>query len=343
MTTMQQPHDSRPFPMSEVIDMIEHVNEDHQKELLLCLKAFLNVHNATHANILQIFPEGFEVKTDIQSQSLFIPFINQEGPHEALRATVQAAIAKVGVSNKPKQHEFAVIDVQFPSANFCRLELAAGKLPNEFWIPGDAYRFQLKQPGTVNTPESETKQSDVKPSQVPQRAYTIRHADGQSIWVDVFCHKTPTGAISQGSAWVQSHLPGDKITLSGGRREHFPNFEVGATLLVGDETGLPTIAALLEQWDSHYPLHVMIEIGDEEEQAYLNHLSLPTQTQIHWIQRGSVAGQALIEAVAQFDQPVHAAWGALEGNAAKQIKADLCERHHLERDQCRVGGYWKQS
>lgn len=344
MTTMQQSPDSRPIPMSEVIDMIEHVNEDHQKELLLCAQAFASVQSAKSAQIQRVFPEGLEVQVDNQSQLVFVPFVIAGTPHEALRATVQAAMTKLGQKNVPKVHHFTVVDVQFPSVNFCRLELAIGKLPNELWVPGDAYRFHLQQPTTVRSSPSETKQTieqGAKQSKIPQRAYTIRHADAQSIWVDVFCHNTPQNQPSQGSLWAKQHLPGDQISLSGGRREHFPDFEAGTTLLLGDETSLPTIAALLEQWSSKWPLHVMVEIGDLDEQAYLNNLKLPPQVQIHWVKRGDVSGQALVEAVAQFDQPVHAAWGALEGNAAKQIKADLCERHNLERDQCRVGGYWK--
>lgn len=314
-----------PIQTEDAAYTIGHVNEDHVAEMLLCVRAFTDIQDPIDVKLTALYPDG--VQGDVTSaagqRSVFIPY-SVEGPaHEAIRATVAAAMKKLGIKPEQRVAHWQVTENRVLSPHFRRLMLDLGEDARPDWAAGYCCRFVL--------PVKSQKGED--PS---TRPYTLRRVDAGRAAVDIYCHDdTP------GSRWAMNLKVGDQVTVRGGRHEPFPDFSAGPGLLLGDETALPTIAALLESWAHQYPLQVLLEVDDAADQLYLDEVELPQGCQVGWVTRGDGAGVKLLAAVKRLEQTPAAVWGATEVEAAKHLRAYLNTICGLSAQQGRVTGYWQ--
>lgn len=318
MTTAQV---HEPVQNGELAYTIQHVNQDHVAEMLLCIRAFTTVEEPTDTQITALYADGMQVSvTSAAGQSsVFIPYSVNGPAHEAIRATVMTATKQLGISPQQRSAVWQVTANRVLTPHFRRLILDLGEDARPDWAAGYACRFAL--------PNGEPPAS---------RPYTLRQLEACRAVVDVYCHdNTP------GSRWALKLKAGDLVTVADGRAETFPDFSAGPGLLLGDETALPTIATLLESWVHEQPLRVLLEIGDTSNRQYLDDVLLPRRCYFSWIARGKQAGLSLLSAVKMLEQYPAAVWGATETQVAKQLRSHFKHECGLSTQQGRVTGYWR--
>ncbi|MDF1790776.1 MAG: siderophore-interacting protein [Thalassobaculaceae bacterium] len=119
-------------------------------------------------------------------------------------------------------------------------------------------------------------------SKLDTRIYTIRRVDppAGTLDVDFFMH----GGDGPGMQWASGTAPGDIVGIVG-PAAHGPK-QADWNLLVGDETGLPGIARILEGLPRSARGVALIEVaGAAEEQA----IDAPPGVEVRWLHRGSTA------------------------------------------------------
>lgn len=313
MTTMTR----TPIDRHEAQEIIEHVNEGHVPELILCARAFTSISVPTHTQMTDVFTDGFQLDvTDADgTTSHFVPYSVPESPHVAIRATVDAAMKKLGIKPEARVAHWRVLENRVLTPHFRRLVLDLGENTRVDWQPGYACRFDV-------------------PGQEHGRPYTLRRLNGQQTEVDVYCHDHTLG-----SQWAEGLNAGDSVTVRGGRHEGMPDFSKGAALLLGDETALPTIAALLEGWAHEHPVHVLLEVRDPADQRYLDDVTVPAHCAVTWLTTGVESGASIRHEFSGLAQAPAAVWGALEVESAKTTRKAL-QAAYPEAD-VRITGYWR--
>lgn len=172
------------------------------------------------------------------------------------------------------------------------------------------------------------------------RNYTVRHADpdrGQ-IDIDVVLH----GGQGPGTRWATSALPGDRLGLLLQGRHHAPPTGTDWQLLVGDETALPAIAAILEAAPGGTVLHVIVEVPSP---ADIPQLASSAEAHVNWLPRSgamSRPGQLALRCLRESPLPSGSGYAWLAGEAASVRAA----RRHLRaiglpRSRLYACGYWR--
>lgn len=112
------------------------------------------------------------------------------------------------------------------------------------------------------------------------RVYTVRHVDAPKglLWIDFFDH----GGSGPGARWLRRTVPGDVVGALG-PAAHGPK-PARRILLVGDETGLPGIARILEDAPDDMEGLALVVVADESERQLLR---LPKGVEIRWLLRSS--------------------------------------------------------
>ncbi|TNH03782.1 hypothetical protein FHQ26_03260 [Testudinibacter sp. TR-2022] len=317
------------------IDIIEHVTEDHYRELLAISRVYLNSETET-VNFIDLFEEGMllTIQYGDQQKTDLIPFLATGEIHHKVRHLAMTAIERSSDSQSQAKHQFFdVLHNQMITKNICRLTLKSSQ-PLPIDKPGYAWNFSL------TTFDHIPDMAELKINE-QRRYYTLRQAKKSSAtvafndiaFVDVFLHgNTP------GSVWSRNLQQGDIIHSAGDYNEKTDHLEQGNTVLIADETSLPTVAWLLENWKNPLPPTVISITHQIEDQDYLNNSQLPENSQIHHLHYSNCADNLLqiLETIPQIDS----VWGAFEHHAAKIIRQYLRTQRKLDARQNRVKGYW---
>lgn len=212
----------------------------------------------------------------------------------------------------------------------------------------------------------------------PLRTYTVRAArpDKREVDVDVVLH----GDGGPAAQWAQAARPGDEVALVGpdaghdgehGGLEYRPPAQMGATLLAGDETAVPAIAAILERLPADVRGEALLEVPETADELLLEK---PQGVRVEWLARnGADHGAHLIPAVQtatgrlltdpkpdqQLDdvnvdgqilwdtpqEPVADglyAWLAGEAGVIKTLRRHLVTERGLDRRAVAFMGYWRR-
>lgn len=209
--------------------------------------------------------------------------------------------------------------------------------------------WPLQQPGEIITLCFATPEDDVvlpeegwrfpagAPEQ-PWRNYTVRSHRPQTgeIDVDVLLHEPRGPACTVAS---QCQL-GWSVGYAGPRVDYAPIQDVDWLLLVGDETALPAIAAILEVTSPSTPALALIEVGGPEDE-----LTLQPHHRVQWVHRGRApagVSTALCDALRALELPdgTGQAWGAAESTVARELRTVLRDERGMPRTHARARGYW---
>ncbi|WP_410656192.1 siderophore-interacting protein [Amycolatopsis sp. lyj-112] len=178
---------------------------------------------------------------------------------------------------------------------------------------------------------------DVRP---PMRTYTVRSVrqPAREIDVDFVLH----GDDGPASAWASRAAEGDRVAFLGPHGLY--NVPEGTTwqLLIGDETAIPAIGAIVEALPAGTRALVYIEISDREDRQVFE-----TQgtVELHWVVRGSAGvGEAVLEAVRKADLPggTPYAWISGEANMVKLARRHLVRERGIDKRAICFTGYWRQ-
>lgn len=214
--------------------------------------------------------------------------------------------------------EVEVVRVDRLSPSFVRIELGSPALA-EFGVDGPLYDQRIKLvfpdgPGDQVLPDLSELGPDwmtawfERPAEERGhlRTYTVRDVVGSGagtrLVVDVVLHGTDGhGEAGPGSRWAARAVPGDRIVVLAPRRgaafggiEFVPG-TAGRLLLVGDETAVPAVAAILAQLPPRARGAAFLEVPVDGDVQTVEH---PIGVEVTWLPRdGSPRGERLHVAV----------------------------------------------
>lgn len=173
------------------------------------------------------------------------------------------------------------------------------------------------------------------------RTYSVRRYDAAQgeLWVDFVLH----GGDGPAARFVRRAKAGDLLGVGGPGGRTLP--EADHVLLAGDHSGLPAIAALLEQFAPHVRGQVFLEIPDA---ADAQDLPAPAGVRITYLCRnGAEAGttrllEEAVRAAALPSAETLAAWVTAESSAARALRAHLRDERGLTTRRLVAVGYWKR-
>jgi len=136
------------------------------------------------------------------------------------------------------------------------------------------------------------------------RTYTVRGVEGDgadtALLVDIVVHEGETGP---GGEWAMRARVGDRLGICAPRRGHvyggieFAPGEDTNMLLLGDETAVPAVAAILEQLPPNAGGAAFLEVPSAADVLPLTH---PAGVSVNWFprnERGAERGAELLPAV----------------------------------------------
>lgn len=383
----------------EITNIIAHINEEHLDELLGFIKVFttlsLNELDKLDVQLAAIYSEGIALQvqsknieqqpTDPQDknpddQTFFIAFAAPITQLDELQAQYivlkQRADKKLGKKSiKLTKQTFIMQDSYRVSKNMLRLTLNVPALsvpalsksdtsrsnPTPISIPineaGYAYLFDLEHKVIANNSGNDSIKDSTRPSR-PHCYYTLRKAwqttDGIEAWVDVFLHGNTSGGN-----WASALQAGDTVITKREFPEKIEHLRNGQTLLIVDETSMPTAARLLELWDNPKSPLIVCVTQDAADQRYFDDIKMNNDIEgsidrkftvlpividqiISEQNLAMVIDRELTDYLTEYPLQIDKVWGALEASTVKALRPMLRERLKLSRAEVVVKVYWRQ-
>jgi NADPH-dependent ferric siderophore reductase len=178
--------------------------------------------------------------------------------------------------------------------------------------------------------------------QPKQRTYTVRWFDPQRrlLAIDFVVHDHG----GPGTTWAAAVRPGDQIVAVGPSPSYQPSPDADPLVLIGDETALPAIAAILEELPAATRVHAFVEVADDQERQHVETAADVTWT---WLHRDGVpAGHSTLlpDAVRAADLGPHPhVWIGAEAATTDELR-DYCYRTlGLDRRRVYALAYWRRN
>ncbi|QUP56166.1 siderophore-interacting protein (plasmid) [Ralstonia syzygii] len=183
------------------------------------------------------------------------------------------------------------------------------------------------------------------------RAYTIRryHAGRAELEVDFVVHdETPADQHGPAARWLERAAPGDTVEFAGPKRGVSLDPGTPWVLLIGDETAMPAIFAILETLPADVPARAFIAISDARARLPLETAAQATGAparsgDLHWIESDTVhAGAMMVGALNTQALPAGTPQVLLAGEASllKQVRTLLEGPWSIPHDAISAKGYW---
>ncbi len=177
------------------------------------------------------------------------------------------------------------------------------------------------------------------------RNYSVRRfrrdvpGRGVVLEVDFVLH----GDHGRATAWAGRAAVGQRLGVAGPRMHWVTDPDAEWTLLVGDETALPAIAATLESLPAGHRALAFVEVAGPEERQPID---TACDAHVVWLSRdGAPAGRGtrLVDAVRAADLPAGRAkvWAAGESMAIRDVREHLRDERGLPPDTLHAIGYWR--
>ncbi|WP_025653145.1 MULTISPECIES: siderophore-interacting protein [unclassified Psychrobacter] len=364
-----------PLDIADKDQFISHVNEEHQDELAMFINAWTSTTVSEYdiASIKELYTDGILMdvtttnhdtetlaNTATLSSQYFINFTTPISESMTLQeqyiTLLQTSANKLGKRTiKLQEQRFTVINGYYASPNMYRLVVTA---PDNTPLshPGYAYLFELDSDGLSaqkNSSKDHSRDSD-KPL---QRYYTLRKvwqdSSNSSVqaWIDVYIH-----GDTAGGNWARALDCGVQIKTVREYPEKTEHLSEGQCLLICDETSLPTMANLLENWQNPLPPLVIAITNDPEDSSYLQTLTLSHRLRhdAHFLQDNlchlintpttDITEQIMVLLKTQFARlplKIGKVWGALEAANIKSLRQQLKSTLGLSRQDMVIKVYWR--
>lgn len=171
------------------------------------------------------------------------------------------------------------------------------------------------------------------------RDYTPRRYDPttQQLTIDFAMHDS--GPIT---AWAKNAKVGDSIEVGGPRGSMILADDFDWWLLIGDETGLPSIARRVEEMRSGVPVTTLVSVASKADEQQIE---TAAKHNAYWVHRDGVSATdpaQLIEALRQFTPPAGDGfiWIGLEAGVAKALRNLIMDELKWENVWIKASGYW---
>ena len=369
--------DKVPLPMAAKIKFMNHVNDEHQDELALFVEAFADtkLSNDMAVVVAEVYSDGLLLEASVQNvealpnhkvetlsdavSQFFIEFENVIDETITLKSQyinlLQVASKKLGKQAiKQQERYFTVIDGYYPSPNMFRLVVAA-PADTPLNHAGYAYLFEMNADVSISNESDNASNASEK----LQRYYTLRKAwqdaETQQIqgWVDTYIHgDTP------GGNWARAVQTGTQLKSVRDYPEKIAHLNEGQCLLICDETSIPTVANLLENWQNSIAPIVIVVTNDEADTAYLQDIELSkTLAQINNFKQDNIVHilntpsidlpddilSTIDTHLSRMSMSIEKVWGALGASDAKILKRQLKTKFSLSRQDMVMKVYWRAS
>lgn len=345
--------------------LVDHFNTEHPDSLLFVSRVLGGRPDAISATAADIDVAGIDLLVDdgTEIDTVRVDFVEPaselEGVSIAALQLVLAARAKSGeegltsaervaaVMSQVRTFVTSVVRTEQITPHVRQITFGGGDLATFTPISPDQFLYVLAPPRgrdelTIDQSFTWEQFREMPDAERPIGAYyTVRRwrPDVHEIDMLFVLH----GDAGEGSAWAERAQPGDPVALWGPRTGFEPPADTDRYLLVGDETGLPAIAAILESLPGGTPVRVIAEVSDESEQQ-----PLPTSESVDvtWIHRGDTpAGTttALVDAVKSLEWPSGKAyaWGGAESRIVTAIRRYVRDEVGLAHEAVSMTGYWR--
>lgn len=220
-----------------------------------------------------------------------------------------------------------------------RVTVGGPALANFPGSPGDQHvvlyfyepHVELPEPLTLTT--ARTMLGQVRPA---MRSYTVRRHDPVAHELDIDFVLHAEGGVAAG--WAAGARPGDHLIVVGPSPAYLPDPAVPRHVLLGDETALPAIGAMLDAVPAGTDVTAVVEVAGLAERQ---DLARP----ITWLHRdGRPAGtpDLLLPALRAIG-PLGdvAVWAAGERTVMQAVRAHLVDESGLDRRRVRTTMYWR--
>ena len=151
------------------------------------------------------------------------------------------------------------------------------------------------------------------------------------------------GDHGRASRWANAAEPGHELGYAGSRLHWIPGAPDGWALLVGDETGLPALAAIAEGLPAGMRAVALVEVEDARRAPAHRQRGRPGPALA--VPRRAPAGQTtlLADAVRELELPdgPGRAWGGGEALAMRDVRRHLKDERGLPGEDTQILGYWK--
>lgn len=174
------------------------------------------------------------------------------------------------------------------------------------------------------------------------RVYTIRRFNphDNSIEIDFVSHADDSPAMR----WLRRAKTGSMIDLVGPRPHFVPDYGNGKKVaFFADETAIPAIYSILQQWPDHARGLLYVECGDAQAAAEIPDVR-GLQKHIYIRQADEVAGKtgSLVRAAYAFDKADDwQIWVACERDETRAIRKHFMTHCGLSKEAIKAIGYWR--
>ncbi|GAA5011647.1 hypothetical protein GCM10023206_19900 [Acinetobacter puyangensis] len=356
------------------LDIMDHVNQDHSKELLIIAQSYGKNRDIYYASITDIFEEGIllHIRCEInrEIQELFVAFELKGDLEEQILYLAYHSFVKQNIElDHNARNYFEIVDKSRITPNFMRLMVKSQTALPQYYA-GYAYGFILKTlqkmpPVKKNNIfkknnlfknrfdrgflwimkylSRQKRQKLLESINKDIRLYTLRQAfnplgtEGLSYgYIDIFTH-----GDSAGSQWVEVLQAGTLISSRTETDDKHAHLEQGQTVLIADETAYPAVAGILDFWKNPVPPLVILLASDIRDHAYFDHFNFPPQSEIYKISSQTSLQAEKVIAILKQKTLIENVWGALENEAAKQIRHYLRNQRQLKGKNNHIKGYWR--
>jgi NADPH-dependent ferric siderophore reductase len=173
----------------------------------------------------------------------------------------------------------------------------------------------------------------VVPGQFQSRYYTVRSYAAGELVLDVVVHEV--GLVTE---WVQREdCVGSTVTITEPKGSFDPPADAGWLMLVGDLTGLPAMARIVET--TSLPTRIWAEVPDDLSSYF------PEGSDVTWLESPADGLSRLAEVVESLEWPSGAGyfWMAGESAQMRAIRKHLMRERRLPASAYDVMGYWRAS
>ncbi len=178
----------------------------------------------------------------------------------------------------------------------------------------------------------------------PMRTYTVRAARPEigEVDIDFVRHADP----GPGSSWAEAARPGDEVAFLGPHGLYSVPSGASWQLLVGDETAVPAISAILERLPEQATARVFVEVADAADEIPLpGPATGHGDVRVDWVHRdGAAPGEAVLDAVRRAELPgaTPYAWLAGEAGLVKHTRRHLVRDRGVDKRAITFTGYWRR-
>lgn len=210
---------------------------------------------------------------------------------------------------------------------------------------GDNNKIMVPPPGAskVKQQEFDYKKMDWKPMEEHEmpliRTFTHRgiDLDKNEIWIDFVVH----GDEGRAGVWAKNAKIGDELHVMMKTRAVELYRKAKNYLLVGDNSAIPVLGAILEDLPEDATGECIIEVFSEEDKQ-----GLPTKANINFtwlINPNPEQGSVLAETVEALDLPENDRFGyvAAEFNTVKRLRTYLRKEQGWQREELYIYSFWK--